>query len=313
MADVSRRNVLGALGAVGAASILFGTTGTAQALASNATGSPLNPWAVGSARIVIAAALLLALTTASGGLRLTGAWRTERFPALLGGIGVAAYQLGFFSGVQTAGVAAGTMIAIGSCPAFTGVLQWVLRGTRPGLLWAVSTVVAISGMTLIVAGAGDAATLTLLSVVPPLIAGLGYATYTVAGSMLLNGGAASSSAMAQMFSVGAILLLPVLVFALPGGLNTGPGMSAILYLAVVPTVIAYLLFGAGLRYLAPSTVATMTLIEPAVAAVLGVVVLGEQLGGVALTGMGVIVAALAILALGTLRRTHPTSVELRST
>ncbi|MDI9900287.1 EamA family transporter [Rhodococcus sp. IEGM 1409] len=178
---------------------------------------------------------------------------------VIGGIGVAAYQLGFFTGVQTAGVAAGTMIALGSGPAFTGALQWIVDRRRPGLQWFLSTAVAVAGMALIVAGqSGDGSSDVIAGAIPALIAGLGYATYTVAGDRLIESGTSPQGAMGQMFGVGGIILLPMLLLQWPGGLDTAAGSVTVVYLVAVPTVIAYLLFAAGLRHLPPATVATLT-------------------------------------------------------
>ncbi|MHA4850724.1 EamA family transporter [Rhodococcus sp. MSC1_016] len=293
-----------AVAAVVAASILFGTTGTAQALASRSLGFDLDPLAVGSARVAAAGALLAAFAALRGGLGFECAPGARRYlPAVCGGLGVAAYQLGFFSGVQSAGVAAGTMIALGSGPAFTGALQWAVHRHRPGPLWAVSTVIAVAGMALIVAGTGantDSSDM-LAGAVPALIAGLGYATYTVAGSSLMEAGAGPEAAMGQMFGLGGLFLLPVLIATWPGGLNTAAGAAAAGYLVLVPTVLAYLLFAAGLRRLPPATVATLTLTEPVVAALLGTAILGEELTVVAGIGMASVVASLAVLAVSTLR------------
>jgi DME family drug/metabolite transporter len=69
-----------------------------------------------------------------------------------------------------------------------------------------------------------------------------------------------------------------------------------LWLAVVPTAIAYLLFARGLRHLPAGEVATLTLGEPVTAAVLGAVVLSERPGPVAVIGIVLILAGLAVLA-----------------
>jgi DME family drug/metabolite transporter len=65
---------------------------------------------------------------------------------------------------------------------------------------------------------------------------------------------------------------------------------------VFTTFAAYLLFGLGLRHTSAAAATTLTLAEPAVAAVLGVVVLGERLPAVSWCGMAVLAVALAALA-----------------
>ena len=45
--------------------------------------------------------------------------------------GVAAYQLAFFAAVADTGVAVGTIVALGSAPAITGALEWLVRAPPP--------------------------------------------------------------------------------------------------------------------------------------------------------------------------------------
>src|SRR3954451_11415494 len=88
------------------AAVLFGTTGTARAL-----GPEISPLGVGAARIVVGAALL-ALVALLLTRRRKATLRWARKPVLLGGAGVAAYQLSFFAAVADTGVAVGTVVAI---------------------------------------------------------------------------------------------------------------------------------------------------------------------------------------------------------
>ncbi|KOS53710.1 EamA family transporter [Rhodococcus rhodochrous] len=291
----AHRTPAGAVALVLAASALFGTTGTAQALGSRALGAPLDAVAVGAGRIVLAGTVLALFAWPRGPLFPPG----RRLPTLLGAGGVVMYQLGFFTAVQTAGVAAGTMIALGSGPAFAGLLQWLVSRRHPGRVWAVSTAIAVVGLVLIVAGSGDGASGSAGSVaagaLPALAAGLGFATYTVAGAALLARGATPAGSMGAMFGVAAVPMAAILSARWPGGLDSVAGATTVVYLALVPTVLAYLLFARGLRRLTPAAAATLTLAEPVVAAVLGVLVLGERLEPVAFAGTVVVVTALMLL------------------
>ncbi|RRQ26522.1 EamA family transporter [Rhodococcus sp. Eu-32] len=296
------------LSAVFAAAALFGTTGTAQALGSSSAGVDLDPLAVGSARIALAGLVLVPLAWLRGGFGPTSSAGVRR--VLIGGVGVAVYQVGFFSGVQMAGVAAGTMIALGSGPAFTGVLQSLVDRTRPGPVWFASTTLAVAGMMLLVTGSDpDDASHMVFGALAALSAGVGYAIYTVAGSRIIASGTRPDAAMAQMFAVGAVVLLPVLVLRWPGGLDSAPGLAVVLYLALIPTVVAYLLFGIGLSALPPATVATLTLAEPVVAALLGIVVLGESPTVLAGIGMAVVASALILLAVDVRRQSQRSTLS----
>jgi DME family drug/metabolite transporter len=68
------------------------------------------------------------------------------------------------------------------------------------------------------------------------------------------------------------------------------------YLAVLTTALAYLLYTRGLRTTAVTTATTLGLAEPAVAAVLGLAVLGEHLTATGLAGLGILAISLVITA-----------------
>jgi len=134
-----------------------------------------------------------------------------------------------------------------------------------------------------------------LGVVLALGAGLSYAGYTV-GSKRLVSTVGPTGAMAAVFGSAGLLLLPVLVIRIATvGADAAPAgtVSVVVYLAVVPTALAYLLFGRGLEGLHPPVVATLSLAEPLVASILGVAVLGEPVTPLRLAGAAFIFAGLA--------------------
>jgi DME family drug/metabolite transporter len=59
--------------------------------------------------------------------------------------------------------------------------------------------------------------------------------------------------------------------------------------------LAYLLFGYGLRTIRSSSATTLTLLEPVVATLLAVAVVGERPGPVAWTGLALIVLGITVL------------------
>ena len=77
---------------------------------------------------------------------------------------------------------------------------------------------------------------------------------------------------------------------------TTRGLAVATYLAVLTTALAYLQYARGLRTTAVTTATTLGLAEPAVAAVLGLAVLGERLTITGLAGLGVLATSLAITA-----------------
>ncbi len=86
-----------------------------------------------------------------------------------------------------------------------------------------------------------------------------------------------------------------MVVAGPGGLLTVDGVVLVLWLGIVTTTVAYLLFGFGLARLPATTVATLTLAEPLCAALLGVGLLGERLDAAATAGVVVLGLGIGVL------------------
>lgn len=271
------------------ASLLFGTTGTAQAL-----GPAASPVAVGAARIAVGAAILwvvaLALRSAGPGPR----W--PRAHLAMAGLSVAVYQLSFFAAVADTGVAIGTVVALGSAPAFAGFLGRAIDGSPLTARWAGATALATAGVLLLVAG-GSAATVSGTGVVLALAAGASYALYTVLSKRMLALGHRPEAVMARGFGLGALVLLPVLALSDLGWLAEPGGAALALYLGAVPTALAYVLFARGLRTLSAGEAATLTLAEPLTASVLGAAVLAERPGALAVVGAFLVLLGLAVLGL----------------
>ncbi len=267
--------------------LCFGTTGTAQALGPEAA-----PAAVGAARVAVGGLLLL-LAAWWLAPRATAAWSPRA--VLIGAAGVAGYQLTFFAAVADTGVAVGTVVALGSGPVFAGVLGRLVHGEPLTRRWTLATALAVAGVAVLVA-AGASAEVSAPGILLALGAGLSYATYTVAAKGLLTAGHAPEAVMARLFGLGGLVLLPVLALADPGDLGSLDGVAMIVYLGAVPTALAYVLFARGLRHLPAGEVATLTLAEPLTAAALGALVLDERPGALAIAGVALVLAGLAVLA-----------------
>jgi DME family drug/metabolite transporter len=271
------------------AAVLFGTTGTAQALGP----AGLSPLTVGAARVVIGGAVLgmLALALPRPATRISPAL------VLVAGAAVATYQLTFFEAVHRAGVAVGAVIAIGCGPVASGLLEGALGDGWPGRRWLAATVLAVAGIVALSVGGTGRAAVSGPGVALALASGAAYASYTVIAKRLLRSGGSPVQVMGAAFGAGSIMLLPVLLVGDTRWLHTLHGVELAAYLAAVPTVLAYLLFARGLRRLTASETTTIVLAEPVTASILGVAVLHEPLGALAVAGVGLVVAGIGVLAL----------------
>ena len=299
------------IGAVLAAAALWGSTGTVAHFAPAGT----TPASVGAARIVIGGALLVLIALRGGrgsaAAGRSGFWHTDagwsatrRAALAIGAIGVAGYQVCFFTAVRLTGVAVGTVIAIGSGPVLAGLISWLAGTARPSARWAVATAGAIAGCAVLLAG-GQRAGVNVAGAGLALLAGLCYACYAVCAATLIRGGTAERPVMAVMFGGAAVLLAPVLAGTQAGWLLTWRGAAVAGWLGVLATAVAYLLYGYGLRTVQVPAAVTLGLAEPVIAAVLGVAVLGERLTGHAIAGLGLVGCSLVLLVAAHARRGSP--------
>ncbi|MQY02457.1 DMT family transporter [Actinomadura macrotermitis] len=281
------------------AACLWGTTGTVRTFAPDA-GSV----SVAAVRIVLGGLVLAALAAGTArGAGLRRLLRTRRdLPLLaLGAVTIAVYQTAFFCAAARTGVAVGTVVTIGSAPAFTGALGLLFRRAPLGRRWLLSTAGAVTGCAALVAGGGADGGADPLGIGLALLSGLSYAVYATVASVLIGRGHQDRAVAGALFAGAGALMLPILLAQPPAWALTASGAIIALYLGGIATGGSYLLFARGLRTVTAATATTLTLAEPAVAAVLGMAVLGERLGGVALTGLALLAASLVVLVAPTRR------------
>ncbi|WP_208006945.1 EamA family transporter, partial [Aeromicrobium phragmitis] len=80
----------------------------------------------GLARILVGGGLLAAFAWLTSGRSRTAPTPAVLALAVVGALGVLAYQPTFFLGTEANGVAVGTVVALGSAPVLTGLLEWIL-------------------------------------------------------------------------------------------------------------------------------------------------------------------------------------------
>ncbi|MDQ0585231.1 DMT family transporter [Streptomyces rishiriensis] len=280
------------------ASVLWGTTGTAATFAP-----AVGPLAIGAAAMGLGG-LLQALVAAPRIARETSALRAQRGVVLLGALAVGVYPLAFYTSMHLAGVAAGTVVSIGSAPLASAVIERVVDKRRLTRRWTTGAALGLSGTVLLCSaeaarshsGAGARSVrATLLGVGLGLVAGLTYALYTWAAHRLISRGVTSGAAMGAVFGLGGLLLLPVLLATGAPLLGSWSNAAVGTYMALVPMFTGYVLFGWGLAHVPASTATTLSLLEPAVAAVLAVLVVGERLPPLGWTGIALVGGCLAVL------------------
>ena len=287
-----------------AAGLLFGTTGTARALAPVAASS----LSVGSARLAFGG-LLLGIVGLIAHRRRTGGWPRRRptigeAVAVVVGAGVVmGYQAVFFDGTRSNGVMVGTMLALGSAPMLAGVIEWIVLRHRPSLWWLVATVIGVAGVVALSWSTDSQDVVHPLGVMESLVAGACFAVLAVCVKWLLLRGWHPLDIAASVMGVGAVMAFPALAATDATWLASPRGVGVVAWLAVATMVIAYTLNVTGMAGTSAAAATTLNLSEPATATVLGIVLLGEHL--TVLRALGIAAIAAGVLILGLTARSAP--------
>nr|WP_245646128.1 EamA family transporter [Nocardiopsis trehalosi] len=276
-----------------AAGVLWGTGGIAGHLLQADAG--LSAPAVAAYRLLVGGALIAAVAAATGRLR---ALRRPTRPVVrrlaVNAALHAVFQLLYFASLALVPVGLATLVKIGSVPVFVAAGICLAARRRPTPRLTAAVLPAVAGLALLsgfpaadapadrlaaglacALGAGLVfSVLTLVNRVPPA----GLDPVANAGLGLLGGG---------------VLLAP---FGLAAGMAVPVApepLALLLFLGLVPTGLAYLLFFAGLRGASDAAAAVGSIAEPLTAALLSAALLGERMTAPGVAGAVLLVAAMA--------------------
>jgi len=269
-----------------AAGICFGTTGTTQALGPDGISS----LSIGSARLLVGAFFLYLYIKIA---KIPSA-AIPKMAIWLSALGILSYQLTFFSAVKQTGVAIGTVTALGSVPALTGLLDYLIYKVKPTKRWFIATVITTTGIVAL-GTANGVSDFDLGGFVLAIIAGGSFGLLAVSSKRALSSGVDSTYLMFKVFSLAALLSIPVLLINGISWLGTSGGAVMIIWLGLIPTALAYILYAKGLKGIAPGVASTLILAEPATATILAAVVLNESINLQGWAGIATVAIGLAYL------------------
>lgn len=275
--------------------MLFGTAGTAQELGP----AEATPLGVGAARILIGTIVLWGAIawSSTSAVEVGNVVRRQWRLVMVGGLGVAVYTPAVLSAVERAGVAVGTVVAIGLGPFFAATFEWLWRRVRTNREWLIGTVITVTGGAVLVRPQADDALggIDAVGISLALAAGAGYALYSVTSKTAMSAGVPSALALVLPFTFGAVIVAVAAVGQPFAWVTTGGGLLMALHLGIAATGLAYLLFGYGLRRLTAATTVTLVLAEPLTAALLATVLLDESIGSIGWFGVAAVLIGLVIV------------------
>jgi DME family drug/metabolite transporter len=269
-----------------AAGICFGTTGTTQALGPDGISS----LSIGSARLLVGAFFLYLYIKIA---KIPSA-AIPKMAMWLSALGILSYQLTFFSAVKQTGVAIGTVTALGSVPPLTGLLDYLIYKVKPTKRWFIATVITTTGIVAL-GTANGVSDFNFGGFILAIIAGGSFGLLAVSSKRALSTGVDSTYLMFKVFSLAALLSIPVLLINGTSWLGTSGGAVMIIWLGLIPTALAYILYAKGLKGIAPGVASTLILAEPATATILAAVVLNESINLQGWAGIATVAIGLAYL------------------
>ncbi len=243
----------------------------------------LGPVAATTLRLLLAAAVLSLFYRPWRGGLLRNARASGHGWDLAGyGFSLAFMNLAFYLALARAPM--GVVVAV----EFTGPLAVAIGASRRPVdfLWVL---LAVCGLLVLVPWQAGLASADAAGLGLALLSGLGWAGYIVFGTRA--GAAHGGSGVALGMILSATLILPVggaaLVTAAPGWMLLATGLAVALLSSAIP----YVLEIHAMQALPTRTFGILMSVEPAIATLVGLVVLGEQLSMPQLAGIAGVVCA----------------------
>ena len=175
-------------------------------------------------------------------------------------------------------VSEGTLLVY-TVPIWATLIEWPVRGTRPGARSVVALLLGIAGLVVLLGG-GDVSLHGAQGVGAALL--LAAAVLFALGAVVNGAPLPMPPLTATAWQVGlgcAPMIVVGLGFEHPAlGSLTKAGFFALVYMAVVPMAICYLTWFAALRRLTAAAASTSMLLVPIIGILFATVLLGETLG-----------------------------------
>jgi drug/metabolite transporter (DMT)-like permease len=231
----------------------------------------LSPETLVFARTSIAALLLVPVAFARGELRpVVRRW----FPLLVFAAIEIALPWVLLSSAETHVSSSLAALMIAAVPLVgAAVARTTGDRERLGSSSAIGLLVGMAGVGVIVGfhvGGASATALVELALVV-----VGYAVGPILLSRYLAG-LPALGVIAVSLGVSAIVYAPIAAFSMPGHVPAGRVLGSVAGLAIVCTAVAFVLFFALIAEIGPVRATVITYVNPAVAALLGVTILGES-------------------------------------
>lgn len=275
---------------------LFGPTGAAVWRVAAASGE-MDARVLAAERVVVAFGILVVLLALfrRGALRVIP--RDVPFVAIFGVVGLAAVQYTYYRTIEVTGQPTVAILLEYLSPVLVLVVSVALLGER--LTWAlpVGVVLSVAGCALVVGAVGGEGRLAI----PPEGLAWGLASAVFFGAYTLMGRRAAGRFdpwTILVWGLGAASLVWIVVLgptAIAAPLSRPETAVAILFTAVLGTIVPFGAYLTALRHIAATKANVTAALEPALVAVGEFAVFGHALTAIQAFGGALVVAAIALV------------------
>jgi drug/metabolite transporter (DMT)-like permease len=283
--------------ALGVVYVLWGST----YLANRFIIATVPPLLAGGVRFLVGGSMLVLVVLAVAGRRAFRMTRVQLGTTAISGVLLPAWGNGLVTLGQLQVASGLAALLIASVPLWIVLLR-ALTGDRPRRATVLGVGVGVAGLALLLlagpsGGSGGVQGSAWWGPWLVLLAGLGWATGTFVTTRLPVPANPFAMAAVQML-VGGVVLLSVSLGAgdrLDVGAVAPVAWWAWAYMAVVVSLGAFSAYAFALAHLPVSTVATYAYVNPVIAVLLGVFVVGERFSPLQLAGGAVVLVAVILV------------------
>jgi drug/metabolite transporter, DME family len=277
--------------------VIWGTIGIATKYLFQE--SDLDAVSVSWFRAAIAGPICIALGWRALGGRLFAITKRDFAIMALLGVILIVYQFFYAAALERIGISATTLISLCGAPVLVVIASNAILHVRLSRRGAMALVGSLIGTVMLVGwqsgGTGETRD-TVIGVALSVASAAGVATHVFV-SRLIAGRHHFTRPLAIGFPAGALFFAPV---AFGHGVSldlSGTAWGLILYLAIGPSTIAYLMYQRGLQDVTATDASIVTLLEPLVTAILAAFLFDERLGLLGWIGALLLVGSIAALTL----------------
>ncbi len=239
-------------------------------------------------RMLLASLILAPITLRS--LRHTPLRGKPLLLTLLAGVLLGLHFATWITSLSYTTVAASVSL-VTTAPLWVALFAWFFGGKAPAFSVLVGVLLAVAGAAIIGFGDLSGGTAPLLGDGLALIGAASAAGYLLLGRSVQRSGVSLNAYVGVAYAAAALVLAPMpAIFGHAYGGYTLSTLGWIALLALIPQLIGHTGINHAVKYIDPTLVATVMLLEPVGATLLALVVFGEAPSALTLIGAAVLLA-----------------------